>query len=200
MTIIIAVTGGISSGKTTVAELFTALKVPIIDSDQLAHQLVARGTTALASIVEQFGQKALLANGSLSRCYLRQLLINDASAKNWIEELLHPLIYQESWRRLNNLTAPYVLWMVPLLIEKGWQVGTQRVLVIDCAVKQQLVRLMQRDQLTCQQAKALLRLQCKRRYRLAAADDIIDNSGSFSGLLPQVTQLHQNYLVLGAAH
>lgn len=200
MAIIIAVTGGISSGKSTVAALFSALGVPVIESDHLARQLVAHGTPAFTAIVNRCGPRAVSANGQLNRAYLRHLLLKQPATKAWLEQLLHPLIYQESWQRLKTVKTPYALWVVPLLVEKGWQAGTERTAVVDSSPAQQLARLIERDQVSLQQAQALLALQCDRHRRLAAADDVIDNHGPRTGLPPQVLGLHQQYLQLAATH
>lgn len=200
MAIIIAITGGISSGKSTVAALFCALGVPVIECDHLARQLVDRGMPAFTAIINRFGPRAVSADGQLDRAYLRHLLFNHPATKTWLEQLLHPLIYQESWQRLKAVKAPYALWVVPLLVEKGWQAGTARTAVVDSSLAQQLARLIKRDQASHQQAQALLALQCDRQRRLAAADDIIDNHGPRTELPPQVLDLHQQYLQLAATH
>jgi dephospho-CoA kinase len=200
MATIIAITGGIGSGKSTVAALFSALGAPVIESDHLARQLVEPGTPAFTAIVDRFSPRVLSADGQLDRTYLRHLLLNYPETKAWLEQLLHPLIYQESWQRLNTVKAPYALWVVPLLVEKGWQAGTERTAVVDSSPAQQLARLIERDQVSYQQAQALLTLQCDRHRRLAAADDVIDNHGAPTGLPPQVLSLHQQYLQLAATH
>jgi dephospho-CoA kinase len=200
MAIIVAITGGVSSGKSTVTALFSALGVPVIESDHLARQLVAIGKPAFTAIVNHFGPRVLLTNGQLDRAYLRHLMVNHPDAKAWLEALLHPLIYQESWQHLKTVKGPYALWVVPLLVEKGWQAGTERTAVVDLSIEQQLDRLIQRDQISQQQAQALLALQCDRHRRLAAADDVIDNSGPRTRLPPQVLDLHQHYLQLAATH
>ncbi len=200
MAIIIAITGGISSGKSTVSALFSALGVPVIESDQIARQLVDIGMPAFTTIVNHFGPRVVRADGQLDRAYLRQLLFNHPKTKAWLEQLLHPLIYQESWQQLKAVKRPYALWVVPLLVEKGWQAGTERTTVVDSSSAQQLARLIERDQVSPEQAQALLALQCDRHRRLAAADDVIDNHGPCTELLPQVLGLHQRYLQLAATH
>ncbi|PLR41018.1 dephospho-CoA kinase [Chimaeribacter californicus] len=199
MSYLVALTGGIGSGKSTVANAFSRLGVTVIDADVIARQVVEPGTPALSAIAAHFGEALLHPDGSLNRARLRELIFADPTEKTWLNSLLHPLIQQETQRRIQQATTPYVLWVVPLLVENGLQTRADRVLVIDVDRETQLVRTTARDGVSRQQAENILAAQVTREQRLACADDVIDNSGDPSAIGPRVAALHQHYLQLAAA-
>ncbi|AIN17173.1 dephospho-CoA kinase [Yersinia rochesterensis] len=199
MTYIVALTGGIGSGKSTVADAFANLGVPRVDADIIARQVVEPGMPALAAIVSRYGEVILQADGALNRAVLREKIFSEPQEKAWLNSLLHPLIQQETQRQLASIDESYVLWVVPLLVENGLHHRANRVLVVDVAPEIQLARTMARDGITRQQAEHILASQVSRQQRLACADDIIDNSGDPLIIAPQVASLHQQYLKLAAA-
>ncbi|CNH57850.1 dephospho-CoA kinase [Yersinia thracica] len=199
MTYIVALTGGIGSGKSTVANAFANLGVPLVDADIIARQVVEPGMPALAAIVSRYGEIILQADGALNRAVLREKIFSEPQEKAWLNSLLHPLIQRETQRQLASIDESYALWVVPLLVENGLHHRANRVLVVDVAPEIQLARTMARDGITRQQAEHILASQASRQQRLACADDIIDNSGDPSIIAPQVASLHQQYLKLAAA-
>ncbi|MEC5317392.1 dephospho-CoA kinase [Brenneria populi subsp. brevivirga] len=199
MTYIVALTGGIGSGKSTVADEFAKLGVAIVDADIIARQVVEPGKPALDAIKRRFGAPVLNADGSLNRAALRQIIFSSPQEKQWVNNLLHPLIHAETRSQIQASTAPYVLWVVPLLIENGLQRHAQRVLVVDVDRNTQLERTQARDGIGRQQAENILAAQATREQRLAHADDIIDNNRSQGALASRVAQLHRHYLELAAS-
>ncbi|MBS0055038.1 dephospho-CoA kinase [Yersinia sp. Marseille-Q3913] len=199
MTYIVALTGGIGSGKSTVANTFANFGVPLIDADIIARQVVEPGMPALAAIASHYGKTILRADGTLDRAALREKIFSEPQEKAWLNSLLHPLIQQETQRQFAKIDTPYVLWVVPLLVENGLHHRANRVLVVDVTPEIQLARTMARDGITRQQAEHILASQASRQQRLACADDIIDNSGDPLIIAPQVASLHQQYLKLAAA-
>lgn len=199
MTYIVALTGGIGSGKSTVADAFAELGVPLVDADVIARQVVEPGMPALMEITSRYGETILHTDGTLNRAVLRNKIFSEPQEKAWLNSLLHPLIQQETQRQLASINEPYVLWVVPLLVENGLHHRANRVLVVDVTPEIQLTRTMARDGITRQQAEDILASQVSRQQRLACADDIIDNSGDPKVIAPQVTLLHQQYLKLAAA-
>lgn len=196
MAYIVALTGGIGSGKSTIADAFTRLGVAIVDADVIARQVVEPETPALAAIAAHFGNEMLLADGSLNRSALRQRIFSRPDEKTWLNQLLHPLIHQETRRQLATINGPYALWVVPLLVENHLQDRADRVLVVDVDPETQLARTIARDGISRQQAQDILSAQATREQRLAVADDVIDNSGTAQGIEPCVAALHQRYLEL----
>ena len=199
--LIIGLTGGISSGKTTVSHHFESLGVPVIDADIIAHELVAPGQPALAEIAQQFGNDCLATDGSLDRRALRQRVFRNADERKKLEAILHPRVRDEIRRRveaLQSIQAPpaYCILSIPLLVESGWTELVQRVLVVDSSPEAQLRRTQQRDGIDAEQAEAIIRSQTPRETRLAAADDIIHNDADLPALHAQVDELHQRYLQL----
>lgn len=199
MTYIVALTGGIGSGKSTVANEFAKLGVTIIDADVIARQVVEPGTPALDTIKHRFGDNILNVDGSLNRSALRQRIFSSPQEKQWLNNLLHPLIHAETQRQFQTSTGSYLLWVVPLLVENGLQQYAQRVLVVDVNRNTQLERTLARDGTSLQQAENILAAQASQEQRLAYADDIIDNNSSQSELAPRVAELHRQYLKLAAA-
>jgi dephospho-CoA kinase len=195
---IVGLTGGIGSGKSEAARLFAALGVPIIDTDMIAHELTAPGQPALASIAAAFGEEAIASDGSLDRAYMRKKVFSDSAAKRTLEAILHPMIRAEVAARLSrNVSAPYQIVMVPLLFETGtYRPMIDRALVIDCDESLQVSRAMARSGLTEPEVRAIMDTQCFREQRLALADDVIDNSGSFENLEHQVREKHEKYIRL----
>ena len=178
MTYVVALTGGIGSGKTTVANRFSELGVPVIDADIIAREVVAPGTAALQQIEQYFGKQALLPEGSLDRSWLRQRIFAEPQQKTWLNNLLHPLIQQRTQEKINAVTADWCLWVVPLLVENKLHLKADRVLVVDVDEETQIRRTIKRDGISRQQAEAILMAQANRQSRLAVADDVIDNTGT----------------------
>ena len=196
---VVAVTGGIASGKTTVAKLFETLGAGLVDTDEIAHALTRAGQPAVAQIGRQFGEEYLDAEGALDRARMRALVFSDADARRKLEAILHPLIRARAAARVDSSPAPYVLLVVPLLVETGGYRGlVQRVLVVDCDEELQVTRAMRRGGLSEQQARAILASQATREQRLGAADDVITNNAGLAELADQVRQLHTRYLAMAA--
>jgi len=190
----IGLTGGVGSGKSTVANLFAAHGAPVIDTDLIARELVAPGQPALAEIAARFGAEALNADGTLNRPGLRRRIFADETARKALEGILHPRIRAEVQRRLAALEAPYAIVVIPLLVETGaYDALLDRVLVVDVPESIQLERLMARDGMDEPLTRAMLAAQAIRAARLARADDVIDNSGAPGALAPQVERLHRLY-------
>lgn len=194
--LVIGLTGGIGSGKTTVANGFAALGIELVDADQVARELVQPGSPALAQIVAHFGAEVLQADGQLDRAALRSRVFSQPAAKEWLNQLLHPLIRQEMQRQLASARSPYVLFVAPLLLENQLQDRVDRVLVVDIPEPLQLQRTLQRDGGSEQQIAAIMAAQISRTARLAAADDVIDNSAAPEQLSARIAQLHRDYLQL----
>lgn len=192
----VALTGGIGSGKSTVANAFADLGINVIDADIIARQVVEPGTSALQAIVCHFGEEARQPDGSLNRRRLRERIFADPHEKAWLNALLHPLIQQETQRQRQQATSPYVLWVVPLLVENQLWQKADRVLVVDVSAQTQLTRTMQRDQVSEEHAKQILAAQATREERLAIADDVIDNNGAPDAIALDVAHLHARYLKL----
>ncbi|MBN6030741.1 dephospho-CoA kinase [Pantoea ananatis] len=194
----VALTGGIGSGKSTIAGYFAASGVDIIDADVIAREVVEPGTPALQAIIERYGDAILTEEGTLQRSRLREIIFATPDEKNWLNALLHPLINARTQQLKAQAASPYVLWVVPLLVENRLQRQADRVLVVDTDEETQLRRTLQRDNVSLEQAKRILAAQATRQQRLDYADDIIDNSGAPEKALPQVAKLHQLYLKLAA--
>jgi dephospho-CoA kinase len=194
----IALTGGIASGKSTVAGLFGALGVPVIDTDQIAREVVEPGTPGLAAVVARFGPQVLGDDGRLDRRALRERIFSDADARRDLEALLHPLIRARVAALSAAAGGDYQLIVVPLLVETGSQAQYDRVLVVDCEPQLQRARLLVRDAATPAQADAILAAQASREARLAVAHDVIRNDGALPALARQVGELHARYRGLSA--
>ena len=192
----VALTGGIGSGKSTVANAFANLGINVIDADVIARQVVEPGTPALHAIVERFGVGILLADGNLNRRLLREHIFANEAEKSWLNALLHPLIQRETQRQMQQATSPYVLWVVPLLVENKLWHKADRVLVVDVTLQTQLLRTVQRDNVSEAHARQILAAQATRAQRLAVADDIIDNNGTPEAIALDVARLHASYLEL----
>jgi dephospho-CoA kinase len=195
----IGLTGGIGSGKTTVARLFSALNNPVLDADAVAHQLVAKGQPALAQIQQTFGSSILLPDGSLNRIQLRDIIFSDHQQKQKLEAILHPLVYKSLQAEIDQLRAPYCIVCIPLLFETQMMHFVDRILVVDCPVEIQIERVKNRDHLSTERIKSIIASQVSRAFRKAKADDVIDNAKIDSGLAEQVKKLHNLYISLSAS-
>lgn len=199
MTFIVGLTGGIGSGKSAAASCFEELGATVVDTDAIAHELTAPGGAAIDSIRGAFGDAVIAANGALDRAAMRRKVFADAQAKARLEAILHPLIRAEADRRSAASRAPYVVLVVPLLVESGgYRSRVQRVAVVDCPEAVQVTRVMSRSGLSADEARAIMAAQVGRDARLAVADDIIDNGGELAALRPQVETLHRRYLEMAA--
>lgn len=194
--LIIGLTGGIGSGKSTVADLFAKLGIEIIDTDQLAREVVNPGTAALQKITEHFGPEILTRQKELDRKRLREIVFQAPEQRQWLEKLLHPLIRHAMQVRALHAKSPYCIAVVPLLVETKPNDLISRILVVDAPEHLQLARAMQRDGMSLEQAAAILQSQAGRAQRAAAANDIIYNDKDIANLEQQVLKLHQNYLEL----
>jgi dephospho-CoA kinase len=192
--LIVGLTGGIGSGKSSVTDLFTALGVPVIDADLVAREVVAPGEPALTEIATRFGAEIVDSSGQLDRQRLRGLIFSDPTARDDLEQITHPRIRERMVQQLDAINAPYAILSIPLLIESGHDYNLDRILVVDVSEQQQLERAVLRDETTAEQIEAAMAAQCSRQERLAVADDIIDNSGSPEQLQVQVQQLHRCYM------
>jgi dephospho-CoA kinase len=197
--LIIALTGGIGSGKSTVAASFIQLNVPVIDADQLARELVVPGSPALAEIALAFGPEMILKDGKLDRPRLRRLIFADQKQRLRLEAILHPGIYAEMRRRMQTLQGPYCVLVIPLLLETGETAIADRILVVDAPESLQRGRVHTRDGLSDADLDAILNAQFGRAERLRAAADIIVNDGDLAQLKEQVAVLHRRYLDMAAS-
>ncbi len=197
--LIIALTGGIGSGKSTVAAFFAQLNVPVIDADQLAKELVVPGSPALAKIVLAFGPEMILKDGKLDRPRLRRTIFADQKQRRRLEAILHPGIYAEMRSRLQALQGPYCVLVIPLLLETGEIAIADRILVVDAPESLQRERVQTRDGLSDADLDAILNAQLSRAERLRAAADIIVNDGGLAQLKEQVDVLHSRYLDIAAS-
>ena len=192
----VGLTGGIASGKSTAAKFFGALGVPIIDTDQLARDVVEPGQPPLERLVERFGPSILTPDGHLDRPVLRTIAFSDAKARADLEALLHPAIGAAAEARSVEAGGIYQILVIPLLVEKSLGTQLDRVLVVDCDEELQIRRLQARDGSTLEQARAILNAQTSRTARLKAAHDVIKNDGDMSAVRDQVATLHTRYLEL----
>lgn len=199
MTFIVGLTGGIGSGKSAAADLFAELGAAVVDTDVIAHELTAPGGGAIAPLRAAFGDEIIDGRGALDRAAMRRMVFADAQAKARLEGILHPMIHAETDRRSAEARAPYVVLVVPLLVESGgYRSRVQRVAVVDCPEQTQVARVMSRSGLSAEEARAIMAAQVGREARLAVADDIIDNGGERAALRPQVERLHRSYLEIAA--
>ena len=197
MVFTVGLTGGIGSGKTTVAELFLSQGAGLVDTDEISRRLTAPAQPAIAEIARKFGPQFVAEDGSLDRVRMRNLVFADLSARNDLETILHPLIRQESTRQIQESTAPYVVVVVPLLIETGAYRGMiGRILVVDCEPETQVRRVMERSRLSRNEVLSIIASQVSRQQRLREADDIIQNDDDLESLPAQVNPLHLRYLGL----
>lgn len=196
----LGLTGGIGSGKSTVADMFADLGATLVDTDLIAHQLTAPGGLAISAISQEFGSNYITAEGAMDRAKMRETVFQNTEAKLRLEAILHPLIWQESQRQAELAQGSYLIYVVPLLVESGkWKDRVDRVLVVDCPEELQIQRVMQRNALSQAQVQAIMQHQASRAERLAAADDVILNDGPRDQIRAQVEQLHQRYSQLNQA-
>ncbi|WP_047042372.1 dephospho-CoA kinase [Vibrio mexicanus] len=199
MTFVIGLTGGIASGKTTVANLFNEhFDIDIVDADVVAREVVEMGTPGLAAIVDKFGQQILDEQGSLNRSALREVIFSSPEDKEWLNGLLHPMIRQLMIKQLEDTSSPYALLVVPLMVENSLQSLVNRLLVVDVEKETQIERTMARDDVSRSQVESILSSQASRQDRLACADDVIKNNTENEKLLPQITELHKKYLAMSS--
>jgi dephospho-CoA kinase len=192
--LVVGLTGGIGSGKSAAADEFARLGATVVDTDAIAHELTQKGGAAVLEVERIFGS-AFIADGAMDRRKMREHVFADPAAKRALEELLHPLIRQESGRRIAAARSRYVVHVVPLLIESpDYRRRVNRVLVVDAPEETQVARVRERSRLSEDEVRAIMRAQASRAERLAAADDVIDNRGSRDDLRKQVAALHQKYL------
>jgi len=194
--LLIALTGGIASGKSAVAELFAKLDVPVLDTDQIARDVVAPGTPALGQLVAEFGPEILDAQGRLDRSSMRERVFSDPQQRRKLEAITHPAIRAELARRSAAAGGDYQIHVIPLLVETGRAEAYDRVLVVDCPEEAQIERLMARDGTSREQAAEILSAQVSREERLDAAHDVIENTGTLADLQDFVATLHRNYALL----
>ncbi|MGE6124490.1 dephospho-CoA kinase [Aeromonas rivipollensis] len=196
---VVAITGGIGSGKTTVANQFAALGIEVVDADLIAREVVEPGTPALAAIASHFGPGILDEQGRLDRRALRERIFSDPAAKSWLNALLHPIIRSEMLRQCAAANSPYCLLVVPLLVENRLTGLADRVLVIDVDEATQIERTCRRDGVNREQAQAILASQASRSERLAMADDVLDNqSGTTETIRERILALHETYLAFAS--
>ena len=200
MTFTVGLTGGIGSGKTTVANMFGAKGAGVIDTDEVSRALTGPGQAAMAEIARRFGQEFVTADGSLDRQKMRAKAFGDPAARADLEAILHPLIRVESERRVRESVAPYTVLVVPLLAETGaLRKIMSRVAVVDCEPETQIRRVMERSNLSRDEVLAIMAAQISRERRLALADDVIHNDGGLDALNPEIDALHGRYLRLAKA-
>ena len=194
----VGLTGGIASGKSTVADMFAELGVPVIDTDVIAREVVEPGQPALDEIRESFGASVIAEDGRLDRAEMRRLVFADDDARRRLEAILHPRIRDSAMRQADQGGGDYQLIVVPLLAESPMRHAMDRILVVDCKVDVQVARLLERDAETEEQARRIIGAQASRDQRLAIADEVIRNDGSLEETRQQVEQLHSHYLRLSA--
>jgi dephospho-CoA kinase len=200
MSFVVGLTGGIGSGKSAAAAEFERLGASVVDTDVIAHELTAAGGKAIPGIETLFGAEAVGASGAMDRRKVRERVFADPAAKKALEALLHPMIREESRRRIAAARGPYVIHVVPLLVESpDYRSRVDRVLVVDAPEEVQLERVRRRSALAEDEVRAIVASQATRAERLAAADDVIDNRGTIEALRKQVAAFHQRYLDYGRA-
>jgi dephospho-CoA kinase len=193
---VVGLTGGIGSGKSTVARQLADLGAGVVDTDEIAHALTASNGLAMARLEAAFGSSVIAADGSLNRAAVREQVFRAPSMRKQLEAILHPMIHDQARLRLRTLAPDhaYLILVVPLLVETGiWQREVNRVLVVDCDEAVQVLRVMQRSGLSESEVRDIMAAQATRAQRLAAADDVIDNSGPPEQLLPELIRLHEKY-------
>ena len=198
---VVGLTGGIGSGKSTVADLFAVHGVPLVDTDLIAHRVTAPHGVAMPQIAAEFGDEFVAADGSLDRARMRTLVFSDEAARKRLEGITHPLIRAETEREQREAQGPYVIVVVPLLVESGsWKTRVNRVLTVDCSVETQIARVMRRNAFGREQVLAIIARQATREARVTAADDVIDNDNTpLDVLTAQVEAQHRVYLALAGA-
>lgn len=195
--VVIGLTGGIGSGKSTVADLFVGLGAGLVDTDAIAHELTRADGIAMPLLAAEFGPDVVAADGALARAVMRQRIFADPSARRRLEAILHPLIRRLAGERCQAASEPYVILAVPLLIESGnYRERCDRVVVVDCPESLQIERVMARSGLAAEEVAAIMATQASRAQRLAAADDVVMNDADRDKLGSEVKDLHAKYLAL----
>lgn len=195
MALVIGLTGGIASGKTTVANLFNQeFGIEIVDADIVARQVVEPDTPGLNAITEKFGHQVIQHDGTLDRAKLREIIFSQPESKTWLNQLLHPMIREQMLDELTKVKSDYALLVIPLMVENNLQSLADKILVVDVDEKTQIQRTVERDKVDASQAKSILASQASREQRLAIADYVIKNDAKNQKLLPQITELHQKFL------
>jgi len=195
----VGLTGGIGSGKTSVANAFAERGASIVDTDAIAHQLTAPGGSAIAALEARFGKDMITAQGAMDRSKMRALIFSDAHQKLQLEAILHPMIRAEVARQTLEATGAYIIYVVPLLVETGhWKFS--RILVIDCDEEQQIQRVMHRDGLSKNLILSIIQQQATRAQRLAIATDVLRNQDTFETLIPEIDRLHKIYSELSRSN
>ena len=193
----VGLTGGIGSGKSAVADMFTALGITVVDTDAIARELTAPGGAAMADIQTAFGVEFVSPDGSLDRARMRTLVFGDPAAKQKLESILHPMIRSTGRSRIMAATSPYAMLAVPLLLETGGYPDlVRRVLVVDCPEELQMERVMKRSGLKQPEVVAIMATQMQRKDRLARADDVLVNDRDLDSLREAVSKLHRTYLAV----
>ena len=192
----VGLTGGIASGKSTIANFFSDLNVPIIDTDLIARDILGTKSPALIEIRTTFGDAVICADGSLDRNAMREIIFAEERKRQLLENILHPRIQKEAYQQIAQSIGPYVIVVVPLLYESSMKEAMDRILVVDCQEETQLQRLIERDNETIEQARLIIAAQASRADRLSIADDIIDNEGNIIRNKSTVMHLHKQYLQL----
>ncbi|MDD1640604.1 MAG: dephospho-CoA kinase, partial [Methylococcaceae bacterium] len=193
----IGLTGGIGCGKSTVARIFEQLKTPVIDADEIAHQLVAIGQPALAQIQQDFGTRVFKQDGSLDRKKLSEIVFSDPKQKQKLESILHPLVYeaiQAALNQLNQLNKSYCIISIPLIFETNMTHLVDRIMVVDCSVETQIERVRKRDNMAIERIQSIIDSQVSRAFRKTHTNDLIDNSVTDDRLAEEVKKLHNLYL------
>lgn len=194
--IVVGLTGGIGSGKSVVRKLFSSLGIGVLNADEVAREITQPGTFCYQAIKNHFGDLILNKDHSLNRGKLKEIIFNDASEKKWLENLLHPEIWQQLEKNAQAASSPYVIVEIPLLVEVNSHPMVDRILVVDIDEKLQVTRLMKRDQLTEQGALHIIQQQAPRQKRLSYADDVLNNDGDLEQLSRQIQELNRKYLKL----
>jgi dephospho-CoA kinase len=197
VTLHIGLTGGIGSGKSTVAKLFSEEGISVIDTDTIAHKLCAPNGIAIPFIIKEFGPSFITPEGSMDRNNMRQLIFSDPLEKIKLEKILHPLIFEAAQIEAQNAQGKYLIFAVPLLLESAqWKNYIHRILLVDCALETQIQRTMERSQLSEEEVLAIIHTQSSRQARLESAHDIINNDKSIADLVQQVKKLHAFYCTI----
>lgn len=193
---IVGLTGGIGSGKSTVGKLFAKLGVPVVSADEIAHELLKHNHAVYQAVKNKFGEQLLDQTQQIDRRRLRNMIFSNPAEKIWLEELMHPLIKREIIQHAKNFVYPYCVVEVPLLIEVGWQELVDRILTIDCDEELQIQRATSRDGKVDPNISEIIANQITRKERRAASNDIIENSGDLNHLSKRVEDIHRHYLEL----
>lgn len=195
MALVVGLTGGIASGKTTISNLFQSeYNIDVVDADIIARQVVEIGSEGLKAIIEHFGEEILSPDKTLDRVRLRALIFQDPEKKMWLDNLMHPLIRSEMQRQIAQVTSEYALLVIPLMAENNLQSLVDKVIVVDVDEEIQIERALLRDKVSTEQVKAIIKSQANRQERLAIADYVIKNNTRNHKILPQIAELHQIFM------